>query len=194
MKAWILALTIFFSLSSSLNSVYAQDQEATVLLSQKHIQVNTFETTFLRNSSSPRRVIVTAPQWITESVCQAYDTRRVTYPCNGQCYNQVICTGYGQRRQCRTVYTCMRTMCSRIESYCSRYESVARRAEKTIKFVFRSPKKLKPGHEEKYYLTTASQENINGNPTLEAENAACNEIIKRRSGGKFVIKLNKGCE
>ncbi|MDH4466543.1 MAG: hypothetical protein QE271_00675 [Bacteriovoracaceae bacterium] len=204
MKAWILSVIMSLSIFSNVFAqaqigedqveFQTQIQDDTVLLSSKRIQVNSFETTFLRTSSSPRKVFVTAPEWKTESMCRAYDTRTVTFPCNGPCYDRLVCTGYGQNRRCRTVFRCQRTLCLRTERYCSRYESVPVKSEKTIKLVFRSPKTLKAGQEEKYYLSTANQETINSNPKLEAENAACHEIIKRRGGAKFVVKINKNCE
>ena len=187
-------LLIFMLLQLTFFNVNAAEDFADVVLNAKNIRLSTHETTLVRTSSTPRKVTITAPEWRAQSICQDYDYRRVSYPCNGPCFRDVVCSGVGRNRQCRTIYRCTRNICNRTEQYCVRYASVPVKHEKTVKLVFKSPKKLKPGHEEKYFFTTASRETVNSRPHLEAENASCHDITKRRGGKRFVVRLNKECE
>jgi len=184
-----LRLGLFFLFSTLLSSVQAQE----VNLNASQINLNSFETTLVRTSSTPKKVFLTAPEWKTTSICEAYSNRTIAYSCNGPCFRQVVCTGFGTNRRCYTSYSCTRRICHRNEQFCSSYRNQPVLEKKKIKLVFRKPKSLAGDQVEKYVLKTASKETINSSPSLEALNANCHNIKNRGHGRKFIVKKTNEC-
>ena len=155
-------------------SVFAQEQ---VYLESKKVVVNDSQAILVRTNKTPKRVKVVFNQVpMSESVCQAYDTRYVVQTNGSYCgYSRDVvygretyctarnrrgnCTNYASRRTTR--YVSYPRSCPVPETYCSQYGTNTSYTDDGVVLKFKNLPALGDSEQDSF-LVSAKQKNYDG--------------------------------
>ena len=169
-------LILLLALSSV--SVFAND----VLLNQRKITVETFNTTLITTKKTPRQVTIQTKAYLKETVC--IDERFETYETTCEdCHQDLVCTGSGDDQTCQYVWNCNTYTCTKSDSWCVAWAPVYKlqNIKLLLKFGLFGPKA-----EQKLALSLPSKPKED-NLTLRLGEKTF--AFKRKKNNKFVFDL-----